>query len=211
MNFSAFKRQFSLLLLILALFVFAYWFKYQLGINFFDSLSISAYPPFSYLTNHTIKSPIPGTVFEDNFEKKGIFSLWSHLWTRESETATIGFAQDGINDSRCLLIRNTGTGSWVYSHKKSVEVKKGDIFYFGGFVNIRGADAFAYLSVAAFDKHKKAVSWNFFKEKITDTDEWIKVQQQFEIPDNIGYIRFRLAGVGIGEYRFDDIIFRKIK
>jgi hypothetical protein len=88
-------------------------------------------------------------------------------------------------------------------------VQKGDIFSFEVFVKSQGDNISAYAGVAVFDENKKAISWSYIKNKVDKTGEWVKVEKKFTIPDGIDYIRFRLFGAGIGEYRFDDINFRK--
>ena len=93
-----------------------------------------------------------------------------------------------------------------------VEVEKKDIFYYEGFVNITGASLSAYLNVAAYDENQKAIDWNYFKEKVERTGVWTRVERQFTIDDDkIKYITLRLVGVGNGEYRFDNITFRKLQ
>jgi len=212
MKFTCFKKRYLFLLLIPILIVCAYWFKNQMGINFFGDFSIGSYFPFKYFANDVIVSPKPGILLEEDFNKKRFFKTWSNLWMREDGTVTKELSSEGINGSKCLLIKNTSKGSWVYSHNKKILVKKGDIFYFEGDVNIQGDDLSAYLSVAAFDKNKNAINWNLFKEKVNRTGVWGRVEKQFNISDDvIKYISFRLAGVGKGNYRFDNIIFRKIK
>jgi len=48
------------LILISVLFVFAYRLKIQIGIDFFNSISMGSYFPFRYLRNDVIASPKPG-------------------------------------------------------------------------------------------------------------------------------------------------------
>lgn len=130
---------------------------------------------------------------------------------REDGTVTKESSSGGINGSKCLLIKNAGKGSWAYGHRKRVEVTKGDIFYFEGLVYIKGDNLSANLSVAAFDENQNVIGWNLFKKKVKRTGVWIGVENQFNIPNDIRYINFRLTGVGKGDYRFDNITFRKIK
>ena len=211
-KFTCLKKRYLLVFLIPTLFVFAYWLKCQLGINYSNSFSISSYFPFKYLINDVIKSPEPGIIIEDNFDKKRFIRIWSNLWMQKNGTVTKKISLNGINGSKCLLIKNAGKGSWRYSQNKSVEVKKGDIFYFEGFVNIKGDNLSAYLSVASLDENKKLINLHFFKEKVNKTGVWIRIEKQFKISDdNIRYICLWLAGLGKGDYRFDNIIFRKIK
>jgi hypothetical protein len=183
-----------------------------MGMDLFASFSMSSYFPFKYFSANIIKSPKPGILFEEDFDTKSLFKKWSDLWMREKGTVSKKFSLDGFGNSRCLLIRSSSKSSWTYSHNKRVEVKKEDIFYFEGLVNISGKNQSAYLSVAAFDENQKAIDWNLFKEKVDITGGWVGVEKQFTIyDDDIKYLTFRLVGVGIGEYRFDNIIFRKIK
>jgi len=208
---ACFKKRHFFFFLIPALFVFAYWIKIQIGINYFDSFSIGSYFPFKYLRNHVIVSPKPGILLEENFDKKRIYATWAKLWMREAGTVTKELSSDGINGSKCLLIKNSGNGSWAYSHNKRVQVKNGDIFYFKGDVNIKGENLFSYICVAAFDKNQKAISWGLFKETVNRTGAWIIVEKQFNISDDvIKYITFKLVGSGNGEFQFDNITFRKI-
>ena len=66
--------------------------------------------------------------------------------------------------------------------------------------------------MAAFDKNKNSINWNLFKKKVKRNGVWVRVEKQFNISDDdIKYITFRLVGIGNGFYRFDNIIFRKIK
>jgi len=211
-KFSFVKKRYLIIFLIPIIFVFVYWIKVQIGINVFDSFSIGSYYPFKYLTNNVITSPKPGIILEENFDKERIFKIWSNLQMREHGTVTKKISLDGLNGSKCLLIKNTGSGSWVYAHRKLIRVKKGDIFQFEGDVNVQCDDQSAYLSVAAFDKNKNPINWNLFKEKVNRIGTWVRVEKRFNISnDVIKYIEFRLVGTGNGNYRFDNITFRKIK
>ena len=211
---ACFKKRYLLLFLISlsVLFVSAYWLKIQMEIDFFHSFSLGSHFPFKYLRNDVIESAEPGILLEENFDKEGIFPTWSRLWMREPGTVTKELSLDGVDGSSCLLIRNIGKGSWVYEHNKRVQVKKGDIFDFKGDVNIRGKKLLAYMCVVVFDKNKKAINWGLFKKTVNRTGVWITIEKQFNIPDDvIKYITLRLVGRGIGEFRFDNITFRKIK
>jgi hypothetical protein len=77
------------------------------------------------------------------------------------------------------------------------------------FVKLHGGKIFAYAGIAAFDKQKEPIKWNYISEKVDKTKKWIKVKNRFIVPNGINYICFRLSGVGIGEFKFDDITFKK--
>ena len=213
-KFAHFRKRYLRLFLIsiLVFFVFAYWLKMQMEIDFFHSFSLGSHFPLKYLINDVIESSKPGVLLEENFNKEGIFPTWSRLWMKEPGTVTKELSLDGVDGSECLLIRNTGRGSWVYQHRKRVQVRKGDIFGYIGEVNIRGKKLFAEISVVAYDKNKKAFNYGLFKKMINRTGVWVTVEKQFTISDDdIKYITLRLDARGYGEFRFDNLIFRKIK
>jgi hypothetical protein len=205
------KLKYLIAILILSVVIlFGYWIKCQTSANLSESVSLSNFIPFKYLLrNDVISVPEPGIILYDSFEKIPIISNWSKLWMREEGKVTRCYDSNGINNSRCLLVKNNSTKSWAYSHNKYVEVLKGDVFSFEGFAKIQGDKISAYAGIAAFDKHKKPIKWNYISEKVEETNKWIKIKKKFIIPDNIKYIRFRLSGVGIGGFKFDDICFRK--
>ena len=84
----------------------------------------------------------------------------------------------GINNSHCLLIKSNSTKSWSYSHNKYVEVSEGDVFNFEGFAKIQGDKISAYAGIAAFDKYKNPIKWNYISKKVDKTEKWIKVKIQ---------------------------------
>lgn len=183
----------------------------MIGINFFDSFSVVSHFPFKYLKNDVIESPEPRILLSEDFNKKRLFKKFDVLWMREKGTVKKELSKDGFKDSGCLLIKNISSGSWTYSHNKKVKVNKGDLFCMEGLIKMTGDKLSAYLSVAAFDKNNDVIDWNLFRSRADRKGEWIKVEKQFVISDDIiRYIRFRLVGEGNGEYRFDNIIFRKL-
>lgn len=191
--------------------LFGYWLKCHVSINASESYSLSNYIPFKYLQrNNVISVPEPGIILNDSFETKPFISNWSELWMRDKDKVTLGYDSNGINNSRCLLVKSNSIKSWAYSHNKYVEVLEGDVFSFEGFVKIQGDKISAYAGIAAFDKQKKPIKWNYISEKVDKAKKWITIKKKFIIPDNIKYISFRLSGVGIGEFRFDDISFKKV-
>ncbi len=198
-------------MLTLAIFVlFGYWVKCQMGINVIESISLSNLTPFKYLQrNDVISVPEPGIILNDSFETRPIFRNWSDLWMRDKGKVTAGYDSHGINNSRSLLIKSTSTKSWAYSHNKYVEVLEGDVFSFEGITKIEGDKISAYAGIAAFDKQKKPIKWNYISEKADKAKKWVKINKKFAIPENIKYISFRLSGTGIGEFRFDNVCFRK--
>ena len=110
------------------------------------------------------------------------------------------------------MIKSNSTDGWSYSHNKHVETSEGDVFSFEGLVKLRGDKISAYAGITTFDKYKNPIKWNYMSEKVDKTEKWIKVKKaknKFIIPNGINYIKFKLSGVGIGEFKFDNICFRK--
>jgi hypothetical protein len=205
------KTKYLIFISLLIIPLLFYWLKVQVGINIFNSYSISTYFPFKYLYNDVIESPEPGILLSEDFDRKRIFRIFTLSWIKENGLVTDEISPYGIKGSRCLLIKSNSNGYWVYSHRKKVKVRRGDLFNFEGLVRMTGGASHAWLSVVAFDENNEAIDWNLFKSKTDKKGEWIKVEKQFDIPDdNIRYIRFRLVGKGHGEFQFDNIVFRKL-
>jgi hypothetical protein len=191
---------------------FGYWLKCQLGINVVHGFSLHPYFPFSYLQkNMVISLPHPGIVLQESFEPYHLINPWSsQLWVREKGAATMVRDTSGMHNSHCLLIRNGSTASWSLAQDKFVEVRKGDTFSFSGYINMHGENVVSFIGVSAFDGQRKAIKRNYVSTKAPAVDTWVKVEQSFTIEeDNIQLIKLRLTGSGRGEFRFDDIIFRK--
>lgn len=203
------KSYFIALPALIFIILLGYWVKCQMGINL-SELSLSNYIPFKYLKmNEIINSPEPGTLLKDSFESISFPVNWLKLWVREEGRVTKEYNSKGINDSRCLLIKSSSEKEWFYSHNKFVEVRKGDIFRFQVLIKLKGDKISALAGVTSYDKNMNVIKWNYVAEKVDKKDKWIKVEKRFVISDCIDYIRFRLSGVGIGEYRFDNVSFRK--
>ncbi len=91
-----------------------------------------------------------------------------------------------------------------------IRVREGDVFNYKAFVKLLGDNLTAFVSVATFDADKEVISWNDFSEQTDIMDEWVPLEKTFTIPVGIIYIRLRVSGAGIGEFRFDDVSFKKI-
>ena len=53
--------------------------------------------------------------------------------------------------------------------------------------------------------NKKVIKYSYVRKKMNKSKMWTKVNERFKVSDGIEYIRLRLTGSGIGEFRFDDI------
>lgn len=188
-----------------------YWIKWELGLDFSEVYSLSNYPPFSYLPrNDTIKSAGPAMLLEDSFEPFRLKNKWHGLYSEDKDNVIRGYDTNGIGNSRCLLVRSASKKEWSCSHNRYVEVKKGDVFHYSVFVRLQGEKIRASAGADTFDSNKKVIKWGYVTQKVDENGPWIRIDKTFMIDDDVNYIRFRLSGVGVGEYRFDDVKFEKI-
>lgn len=187
-----------------------YWLKSQLGFNFFSGNTLSNYFPFNQLVpNKIIHNHQPGIIFNDSFDTFAIFGNWNPLWMKEQSRVVKSYDPKGIDNSHCLLIKSNSTESWSCTHKNYIQVNRGDTFTFTVTVKLLGDKLAAYAGVAAFDDKKNVASWKFFSEKIDVTGKWVTVERSFTVPKGVSFIMFKISGIGVGEYRFDNVIFSK--
>lgn len=204
------RRYLYIIISLIILILFSYWLKCQLRINLFNFSSVSPYVPFKYLTKNNVKtmkiSKKTGVLINESFDR----SIWKlnyrpTLWMAEKGKVTQAYDNNGINNSRALLIKSKSSKSWSYSYNMLIEVKPGDNFSFEGLVKIEGDTAIACLGVASFDKNNQVIKWNYVSKKTYVRNKWTKVSDHFTVSDGIAYIKFRHMGSGIGEFRFDNI------
>jgi hypothetical protein len=198
--------------LVLLLCGAGYRLKSEFGFNIFEKFSISSYFPFRYLNHDVLDIQEPGIIFFEDFEEKRIFNYWSHAVMPLHSKATWQIGKDPVGDhSRCLEITYQDETYWSYPFQKYIPANKGDIFYFEGSVYLERDSMVAGFYIAAYDGGKTVTNWGLSTKNVVETGRWIKIQNQFTIADdNIRYIRFRLIG-SKGVYRFDNLMFSKLK
>jgi hypothetical protein len=91
-----------------------------------------------------------------------------------------------------------------------IRVREGDVFNYKVFVKLLGDNPTAFASVTTFDADKGVISWNDFSKQTDIMDQWVPLEKTFTIPEGTIYIRLRVSGSGIGEFRFDEVSFKKI-
>ena len=201
------RRYIYILFPIIIFILFSYWLKCQLGIEFSDSIDISQYIPFSYLSrNEVIKAHKQGELISETFNRpKWLLNNWSELWMAENGKVTQAYDNSGTNNSRALLIKSKSSKSWAYSYNMFVQVNPGDKFILEGFVKVEGKEATAYIGVASFDMNKNVIDYDYIRKGVSESETRAKTEEMFTVADGIGYICLRLTGSGVGECRFDDI------
>jgi len=204
-------RNFILFIVMIFSFLAIYWIKSRAGINLSESISLSGYWPFEYFRrNKIISVQQPGIIFNDSFDSSRLLDPWVLSWMKEKGKVAKVYDTDGGFHSRCLLIRSESEMGWVCSYLGLIKVKQGDRFSFTGAAKLKGDKVSAYAGVSAFDRDKNAITWNYLKEGVGRNNLWLNFNRSFSVSDkNIKYIRFRISGIGIGEFRFDDICFKK--
>jgi len=51
--------------------------------------------------------------------------------------------------------------------------------------------------------------WGYVAQKNSRTGTWDRVEKTFSVGDDVVYLKFGSVGKGKGEFRFDDLVFRK--
>jgi hypothetical protein len=162
------KRKYLVTIPILAtLVLLGYWLKCQMDVEFIESVSLSGVFPFNYLQRDNVVVPVGNEVLVDeSFDSRKIFPDWSGLWMREKGKVIQSYDSDGMNHSRCLLIRSESTKSWAYPHRNIIEVKAGDVFGFNGFARVEGEACRGFAGVETLDEKKKVIKWNYARVEI---------------------------------------------
>jgi hypothetical protein len=120
-------------------------------------------------------------------------------------------APDPNNPSnRTMTIRANTTERWNGNFTRFVQVNAGEHYQYSIRVRMTGAASYARASLITYDANRKALSWSNFTAKVVGHDEWLDLRRNFTIPAEVQYIKFRLTGAGIGEYRFDDFVLNKL-
>jgi hypothetical protein len=200
------KTKYFLLIFIIIIPFAIYWLKCFLGINVSDLYSLSNYFPFKYFQrNDIIKNTFPGIIINESFDTYSIIRKWSDIWTEDKGNVELSYSRNETDSSRCLLIRNLSNQSWSYSYSKIIEVKKNNVFIFCTSIKLYGENLTGKAGFTILDENHKVIKWNYFSEETKITNEWINLQREFTISENIRYIQFRLSGTGSGDFFYDDI------
>ena len=188
----------------------AYWLKNFLGMNIFSELSLSRHPVFSTLDSQVINNQrLPGMVTADSFDEAGPLASLKREWRFHG--STVEMAPDPNNPSnRTMTIRANTTERWNGNFTRFLQVSAGEHYQYSILVRMTGEDSYARSSLITYDANRKALSWSNFTARVARHDEWLNLQRNFTIPAEVHYIKFRITGAGIGEYRFDDFVLNKL-
>ena len=188
----------------------AYWLKNFLGMNIFSELSLSRYPIFSTLDSQVINNqPFPGVVMADFFDETGPLASLKREWRFHGSAVEMAPEPNNPSD-RTMTIRANTTERWNGHFTRFLQVSTGEHYQYSIRVKMTGEDSYVRASLITYDANRKALSWSNFTARVAGHDEWLDLQRNFIIPAEIHYIRFRITGAGIGEYRFDDFVLNKL-
>ena len=204
------RKFFALMVVTFLIFLSAYWLKSLWGLNIFNDFSLSRYPMFAALNAQVINNqPFPGPIVADSFDEKGL------LISLKSQWKFYGSAIDMTTDSHTrsnnmMIIRTTTTERWNGNLTRYVQVQTDEHYQYSIRVKMTGAASFTGASVITYDANRKALSWSNFKTRVVERNTWLELQRKFSVPAGVHYIKFRIIGAGIGEYRFDDFLLKKL-
>ncbi len=205
------KKASATIFIITTIILGSYWLKAIVGVDMFDSYSLSEHFPFKYLIKEVVINPQPGElIIDEPFNSKSIFTKNWFLWMREEGDVTATYDLSGMNDSRCLLVKSSSKMKWSYTYYKFIKVQKGDVFKADGFAEIKDEDLSIAFSIASFDKNKNVINWNSDQPELYRNNQFEMLSKKFTIADEIRFIRFRITGSGVGTFKFDNIQFQKL-
>jgi len=129
---------------------------------------------------------------------------------REEGLVENKYTTDGVDGSKCLLIKSNSAKDWTYKHFKMILAKEGDRYGYKGIVRTVG-DSNVTLGVVTYNEDIKVINWNYAAKTVTGAKDWVEAINEFEIPQDVKYIRFGLSGTGEGKAWIDDVVFSKLQ
>ena len=200
----------ALMVTAFLIFLSAYWLKNLWGLNIFSEFSLSRYPIFAALNSQVIDNqPFPGPVIADSFDDKSLLASLKRQWRFYG--SAIEMAADAKNPSNdTMTIRAKTAERWNGNLTQYVQVNTGEHYQYSIRVKMTGATSYVRASLITYDANRKALSWSNFKTRVVERNKWLNLQRNFAIPAGVHYIKFRITGAGIGEYRFDDFVLNKL-
>ena len=190
-----------------------YWLKNSAGINLFSNFSLSAYFPFSLIALernvHMKYGPIN---IEEDFESLlPIPVQWHDLQTPEPHNVAVTHANKAPGSSRCLIVNSFTNRWWHITHRYIFAVSENDKFSMQALVWSRSEGGYAEVEVSAFDAQGQVIKRAMWRIRSTTQNEFQKIKEEFTVSRGVASIRLRIAGKGIGEFKFDNIEFERLE
>ena len=210
------KKASLIIIVILLFFLFTYLLKSQRGVDLFESFSLSKHLPFTSFhepekPDTIIRNiPLDGVLIDEDFEDGLVAGGWDSLWARETGTVIRRLDRDAEKGTNYIFIKNLGHEDWTIEHDRLIMVSPGEQFHYQGRIKTTG-QASAGLGVALYDKDRQIVDWMHAAGMVQYQEEWTEISNSFAIPENVSFMRFRLAGSGRGEVFADDFLLKRTK
>lgn len=209
---SAGKRIFYIAIAGLAL-AYLYWLKNVAGINLLKDFSLSAYFPFNLLKPEFIMYPEPGQlILAEDFEPGSPNPVeWMDVYTTDPAGVTVSYEPTGVNASTCLVVKNPIEQRWHITHRYQIAATPQGKFSMEAMLWRSGTGGSAELQVGTIDDKGRVINRNIWHVGSSTQGSFERVGTVFSVSPDAAFIRFRLAGEGPGEFRFDNIKFRRLE
>ncbi len=194
------RKIIGVVVVVLAVGVFAYWLKCQLQINLVKSFSLSQILPVQSLQKSCAVAYAsefaPGKTLV--LEKP---SDWQKIWMREKDSVSVEF-----KDAGKIFVSSKSKQDWSLAHDLLVEVQPGDVFGFSSDIVNSAPELTSSASVVLYDKNKQVSKWHYGRKGFSG--KGVKqVANEFVVPYGVSFIRFRLTGSGVGNSQFSNVKF----
>lgn len=205
------RRRAGLLLVTVAIALGLYALKKSAGVNLFEEISLSAYPPFRQLGADTLIVPRAGeTMLADSFDTR---FAWRRQWPEEVMSGRgrfpIAYGTGGVAGSRCAIVRSAEPTWWNLPHRYLVAVQPGNGLHAEAMVMKAHPAGRAEIHIAAYDAARRPLGSARWRSATQRHGAFERLELDVTIPPGVAFVRLRLAGRGAGEFRFDDVVFAR--
>ena len=207
------KKHLIYLAAILICLICGYWLKNSAGINLFSDFSLSAYFPVSPLIlepNVYLKHG-PVNIEEDFESLLPIPAQWQNLQTPEPHGFVVTHAYTAPGASRCLIVTSSSSRWWHITHRYIYPVDEKDRFSLEAMLWSKSGGGYAEIQVSAFDVEDQLIKRAMWRIRSGAQEQFQDIKEEFAVSPGVASIRLRIAGKGTGEFKFDNITFRRLE
>ncbi len=207
------KKRLIYLAATLICLICGYWLKNSAGINLFSEFSPSAYFPFSLLKlERNVYLNVGPVNIEEDFESLLPIPIqWAELHTREQHNVVVTHAYTCPDSSRCLTVASSTNRSWHITHRYIFAVSEKDRFILEALLWSRSGGGYAEVRVSAFDVQGQLIKRAMWRIRSSAQGQFQEIKEEFAVSPGVASIRLRIAGKGTGEFKFDNIRFRRLE
>ncbi len=137
-------------------------------------------------------------------------SGWRPLWTRETNTGTVGLDTNTVHGGTfAARVVHPAGQDWSLESTARVAVLPGEVFELEAWVKLASKGGLVTLCVSSYDVSGQVVEWSFGARTLTDSADWQRVRTQFMVPPGVVEIQPRVIGSGPASLWLDDLSLRK--